>query len=178
MLHRTHFTEPAADFSDGLAVIRDYHNHLLRLCDGLADLVEQIELQQPATSFMDRARQLRHDLMIAYALHHRDEEHTLFPCVKFASRQPLRDILGQLEADHLEIDLVWDWLAPLLQDAARVEDYAQLSHVLRQFVQLLQRHIDSEEQVLLPEIEQLLTAEQRERIGASMKRHRLAGSAL
>jgi len=175
MSQLAHFTEPAADFSDALSVIRDYHTFLLDLCDGLAQLVEQIELQQPNDNFTEQARQLRHDLMIAYALHHRDEEHTLFPCVKYTSRQTLVDFLAQLEADHLEIDLIWDWLAPLLQDIQRIDDYAQLSHVLRQFVQLLQRHIDSEEQVLLPEIEQVLTMEQRERIGASMKQHRLGG---
>jgi hemerythrin-like domain-containing protein len=42
-------------------------------------------------------------------------------------------------------------------------------------VQLLQRHIDNEEQTLLPVIEQLLTPDQRQRIGASMQRDRLTG---
>lgn len=170
-----HFSEPAADFSDALSVIRAYHTHLLDLCDGLAQLVEQVELQAPVASFEGRARQLRHELMTVYALHQRDEELTLFPCVKYSPRQSLRQVLEQLEADHVEIDLVWDWLEPLLQDTGRISDYDQFSHALRQFVQLLQRHIGNEERLLLPEIEQVLTAEQRQRIGASMKQDRLAG---
>jgi hemerythrin-like domain-containing protein len=64
---------------------------------------------------------------------------------------------------------------PLLQDTGQVHDYSQFSHALQQFVQLLQRHIDNEEQTLLPVIEQLLTPGQRRRIGASMQRDRLTG---
>ena len=169
------YTEPAADFSDALRVIRDYHDHFLALCDGLAQLVEQIELQAISGDFGARARQLRHEFMASFALHQQDEEHTLFPCVQHTSPHRLDDILQQLETEHLEIDLVWEWLTPLLQDTGQVRDYAQFSHALRQFVQMLQRHIDNEEQALLPVIEQLLTPGQRQRIGASMRHTRLAG---
>jgi hemerythrin-like domain-containing protein len=175
MQQTQHSTEPAADFSDALLVIRDYHAHFLALCEGLENLVEQIELQSINRDFGMLARQLRQKFMAAFALHHHDEENTLFPCVKHSSRHRLDEILRQLETEHLEIDLVWNWLTPLLQDTAEVHDYAQFSHALRQFVQLLQRHIDNEEQALLPVIEQLLTPDQRQRIGASMQRDRLMG---
>ena len=175
MQQQQRFTEPAADFSDALRVIRDYHAHFMALCEGLAQLVEQIELQAISGDFGMHARQLRHEFVTAFALHHHDEEHTLFPCVKHSSRQALDEILQQLETEHLEIDLVWSWLTPLLQDTGQVRDYSQFSHALRQFVQLLQRHIDNEEQTLLPMIEQLLTPDQRQRIGASMQRDRLTG---
>lgn len=177
MQQRQRYTEPAADFSDALRVIRDYHDHFLDLCAGLVRLVEQIELQKIGGDFGVHARQLRHEFMTAFALHHQDEEQTLFPCVQHASPQQLDDILQQLETEHLEIDLVWEWLTPLLQDTALVHDHIQFSHALRHFVQLLQRHIDNEEQGLLPLIEQLLTPDQRQRIGASMQRGRLAGAA-
>ena len=173
MQHYQRYTEPAADFSDALHVIRDYHAHFLALCEDLAQLVEQIELQAISGDFGMRARQLRHDFMTAFALHHHDEEHTLFPCVKHTSRQTLDEILQQLETEHLEIELLWNWLMPLLQDTGQIHDYTQFSHALQQFVQLLQRHIDNEEQTLLPVIEQLLTPGQRQRIGASMQRDRL-----
>ncbi|HYQ70875.1 MAG TPA: hemerythrin domain-containing protein [Gammaproteobacteria bacterium] len=168
-------TEPAADFSDALRVIRDYHDHFLALCEGLAQLVEQIELRSISKDFGMRARELRHEFMTSFALHHQDEEQTLFPCVQHASPHRLDDILQQLETEHMEIDLLWNWLTPLLQDTRQVHDYAQFSHALRQFVQMLQRHIDNEEQALLPVIEQLLTPVQRQRIGASMHRTRIAG---
>jgi hemerythrin-like domain-containing protein len=170
-------TEPAADFSDALHVIRAYHNHFLSLCDGMAKLVEQIELQLISGDFGTHARQLRHSFMTAFAQHHQDEEHTLFPCVKHTSPHRLDDILLQLETEHMEIDLVWGWLTPLLQDPGQVKDYGQFSHALRQFVQLLQRHIDHEETTLLPVIEQLLTPGQRQRIGASMQRERRTAGA-
>ena len=175
MQQHPRYTEPAADFSDALLVIRDYHAHFFALCEGLAQLVEEIELRAISVGFSTRARQLRHDFMVAFALHHHDEEHTLFPCVKHSSRLVLDEILRQVEAEHLEIDLVWNWLMPLLQDTGQIHDYTQFSHALRHFVQLLQRHIDSEEQALLPEIEQVLTPAQRQRIGASMQRDRLTG---
>jgi len=175
MQQQPRYTEPAADFSDALLVIRDYHAYFFALCEGLAQLVEEIELRAISSGFGTRARQLRHEFMAAFALHHHDEEHTLFPCVKHSSRQAIDEILRQLEAEHLEIDLVWDWLTPLLQDTGQINDYTQFSHALRQFVHLLQRHIDNEEQALLPEIEQLLTPAQRQRIGASMQRDRLTG---
>jgi hemerythrin-like domain-containing protein len=175
MLQNLRHTEPAADFSDALLVIRDYHKYFLALCEGLAQLIEQIELQAISGDFGVHARQLRQEFMDAFARHHHDEEHTLFPCVKHSSRNRLDDILRQLETEHLEIDLVWSWLTPLLQDTGQVHDFAQFSHAMRQFVQLLQRHIDNEEQALLPVIEELLTPDQRQRIGASMQRERLAG---
>jgi len=171
------YTEPAADFSDALLVIREYHEYFLSLCEGVTKLVEQIELQVVSDDFRMHAKRLRQAFMDAFALHHRDEEHTLFPCIKHSSRHRLDEILRQLETEHLEIDLVWNWLTPLLQDTGRVHDYTQFSHALRQFVQLLQRHIDNEEQALLPVIEQLLTPDQRQRIGASMQRDRLMGIA-
>jgi len=176
MQHTPGYTDPAADFSDALHVIRDYHDHFLDLCEGLAQLVEQIELQAISGDFGIRARQLWQEFMAAFALHHHDEEDTLFPCVKHSSRHRLDNILRQLETEHLEIDLVWSWLTPLLQDTGQVHDYDQFSHALRQFVQMLQRHIDNEEQALLPVIEQLLTPGQRQRIGASMQRDRLTGN--
>jgi hemerythrin-like domain-containing protein len=175
MQQTLHYSEPAVDFSDALLVIRGYHAHFLTLCEGLAQIIEQIELQTVSRDFGTYARQLRHEFMAAFALHHHDEEHTLFPCVKHTSRHRLDEIMQQLETEHLEIDLVWSWLMPLLQDTEQVHDYDQFNHALRQFVQLLQRHIDNEEQALLPVIEQLLTPEQRQRIGASMQRDRLAG---
>jgi len=177
MQQNLRYTEPAADFSDALLVIREYHDYFLALCEGLAQLVEQIELQSISGDFGMHARQLRQAFIAALALHHHDEEHTLFPCVKHSSRHRLDEILRKLETEHLEIDLVWSWLTPLLQDTGQVHDYAQFSHALRQFVQMLQRHIDNEEQALLPVIEQLLTPDQRQRIGASMQRDRLAGIA-
>jgi len=175
MQQHSSYTEPAADFSDALLVIRDYHEHFLSLCEGVTELVEQIELQAITGDFGMHARQLWREFMAAFALHHHDEEHTLFPCVKHSSRHRLDEILRQLETEHQEIDLVWGWLTPLLQDTRQVHDYAQFSHALRQFVQMLQRHIDNEEQALLPVIEQLLTPDQRQRIGASMQRGRLTG---
>jgi len=175
MQQHLHFTEPAADFSDALLVIRDYHAHFLALCEGLGRLVEQIELQAISGDFGMRARQLWHEFMAAFALHHHDEEHTLFPCVKHTSRDRLDEVLRQLETEHLEIDLVWGWLTPLLQDTGQIRDFQQFSHALQQFMHLLQRHINSEEQSLLPLIEQLLTPDQRQRIGASMQRDRLTG---
>ncbi len=171
------YTEPAADFSDALLVIRDYHDHFLDLCDGLAHLVEQIELQSISGDFGMHARQIWHEFMTTFELHHHDEEDTLFPCVKHTPLHRLDKLLRQLETEHLEIDLVWSWLTPLLQDTGQVHDYAQFSHALRQFVQMLRCHIDNEEQALLPVIEQLLTPGQRQRIGATMQRDRLTGIA-
>ena len=173
MQQNLRYTEPAVDFSDALRVIRDYHAHFLGLCEGLSQLVEQLELQAISGDFRMHARQLRHDFNVAFTLHHHDEENTLFPCVKHLSRHRLDEILLQLETEHLEIDLVWSWLMPLLQDTGQIHDHLQFSHALRQFVQLLQRHISDEEQALLPEIEQLLTPEQRQRIGATMQHDRL-----
>ena len=120
MQQHPRYTEPAADFSDALLVIRDYHAHFFALCEGLAQLVEEIELRAISVGFSTRARQLRHDFMVAFALHHHDEEHTLFPCVKHSSRLVLDEILRQVEAEHLEIDLVWNWLMPLLQDTGQI----------------------------------------------------------
>ena len=162
------FNEPVADFSDGLGVIRAYHQSILGFCEGLSDLVEQIELGAIQDNFGQLARQIHQNFITANDRHHQDEELALFPCLTQARAAPIAPLLEQLEEDHGELELMWAYLAPQLQDTARVRDFALFSKAMQQFVQRLRCHIEHEEEQLLPVVERLLSHEQRRQIGASM----------
>ena len=166
------FTEPVPNFNDALAVIRAYHVRMLELCRDLTALGEQVELNKVESGFDEAARLVYHYFTTATGLHHRDEEQTLFPRLTRTSSRLMNPMIERLEEDHVEIEGVWDQLAPLLRQPGSIEDKAFFVKAAYRFAQLLRWHIEREEDNFLPEAEKFLSMEQRQLIGAEMARNR------
>ncbi len=165
-------TEPAPDFDDALAVLRGYHRVMLDLCDSLKELSRQVEFDKKGSDFNTITRTVYHYFVVATELHHRDEEQALFPQLVSSSSTLMAPMMERLEEDHVEIEQVWNFLAPLLMSPETIDNSGNFCKAAHRFAQLLQWHIEREEDNFFPEVEKILSMEQRCAIGAEMAKHR------
>jgi len=171
------FSEPVPGFDDAIAVLHGYHTVMLNLCSTLRGLAKQVEFDSKESSFNTDAVNLYNYFMVATELHHRDEEKVLFPCLAPSSSLLISPMMVRLEEDHEEIEQVWEFLAPLLDEPEsivhestdRCKDFVKASN---RFAQLLQWHIEREEENFFPEVEKILSQKQLRTIGEKMAKLR------
>ena len=144
-------------------------NGLERIADGLPDECDRRLCQQIVAC-------LRYDL----PLHHRDEEHGLFPLLR--RRAPpgdsIHEVLDHLERDHSTDEGFADELIEALDRLAageRPPNPEMVGYMLRGFFEGYRRHIHWEDTLVIPLARQLLTDDDRAALSASMSANRLAG---
>ncbi len=162
------FHDPASDFSDGLAVIRAYHDSLLAQGRRLLELVSEIEAHGLDPERANRLAELYAYYQRANALHHQDEERALFPAV--VGQDLLIDgMIERLGLDHEEIEEAWRVLEiDLKAMLAGHPAPPQLGEKTARFEKLQREHLLRENEDFLPRLERVLTAEQRGKMGHSM----------
>jgi hemerythrin-like domain-containing protein len=166
------FSDPAIDFSDGLEVLRAYHDHFLVQGQRLLALAQAIHQQgldeqrsAEATQFADYYEQ-------ATQLHHRDEEHALFPLI--INKSFLIDgMIERLALDHEEIEQLWDELCPLLRACDTVAS-RQIPELAARFEKNLRTHLERENLDFFPLIADPLSPGQYRALGESMYQLRQA----
>jgi hemerythrin-like domain-containing protein len=164
---------PAGVIDDPLDHLRAEHERQRAVCDRLEHLLESMEvaaLQPEAKGILDFLEvDLRH--------HIADEERDLFPRLAERARpeDKLRPLLRQLSREHeMDEDLV-DFLRADLQVLARGRDLANPTRLLinlREFAVTQRRHLDWEDETVLPLAEARLTPEDRHAMAESMRRRR------
>lgn len=161
------FLEPAQDFSDGLEVLRCYHQVFLDQGLQLLDLTESICRDGMDETRANRCVELHCFYLRANALHHRDEECALFP--RLVNQSPLIDgMIERLSLDHEEIEESWDALAEYLSKPEQITDARGLIACARGFEKLQREHLVREDRDFLPQAAMLLDAEQRVLIARTM----------
>jgi len=162
------FHDPATDFSDGLAVIRAYHDSLLGQGRSLLDLVSEIEAHGLDTDRANRLAGLYAYYQRANILHHQDEERALFPTV--VGQDLLIDgMIERLSLDHEEIEEAWRVLdIDLKAMLAHRPVPSQVGEKAARFEKGQREHLLRENADFLPRLERNLTAEQRGKMGLSM----------
>ncbi len=162
------FIDPATDFSDGLAVIRAYHDSLLRHGRALLNLVTEIGDQSIDAKHAERLAWLYAYYQRATQLHHLDEERVLFPAI--AGHGLLIDgMLERLALDHEEIEEAWRVLEIALNqflDHHLAPD--NLEEKIARFEKLQREHLLRENEDFLPQVERNLSPKQRKIMGLSM----------
>jgi len=162
------FHDPASDFSDGLAVIRAYHDSLLAQGRRLLELVSEIETHGLDAGRANRLVELYAYYQRANVLHHQDEERALFPAV--VGRDLLVDgMIERLGLDHEEIEEAWRVLEIDLK--AMLMGHSTPPHVgekADRFEKLQREHLLRENEDFLPLAGDKLSREQRGRIGRVM----------
>jgi len=106
--------------------------------------------------------------------HHHDEEDDLFPLL-IRSSIKMADIINQLKQQHAEIQTLWQELAPLLARPASIDDPATFMELSDKYASLYQKHLAYEEQEFFNIAVHMLSQEQLDRIGRSMKKRRQEG---
>jgi hemerythrin-like domain-containing protein len=108
--------------------------------------------------------------------HHEDEEKDLFPALieSMAGSDPvcLREMTQGLAAEHRELEARWHRLRTVLEQIAAGNAVTLNSDDVEALVRLYERHMEREEQELLPMAARLLSDEELERIGRAMRKRR------
>ncbi|MDQ7091470.1 MAG: hemerythrin domain-containing protein [Methylococcales bacterium] len=161
------FTDPATHFSDGLAVIKIYHQTLLEKGEVLLALMDDMKDQTMNKSLANRCIDLHCFYFHANRLHHLDEEEALFPLLKNHSEfyDGMMDLLTQ---DHEEIEYEWQVLAENLGNPEQISDYSALQKNALEFERKQREHLNREEEDFLPRVADLLSSAEKEQAGKKM----------
>ena len=170
------FIDPETDFSNGLEVIKTYHRDFLNRGKELLSLVDEIIEQGINEPLANRCVEMHCYYFHTSRLHHFDEEYGLFPLLVNQS-QLIDGMIERLTLDHEEIEEDWNALAKFLGDPERIIDKKQLKELAVRFEKGQREHLMRENEDFLPEIDALLTSEQKRRIGETMASSRQAVAA-
>ena len=111
--------------------------------------------------------------------HHADEETDLFPALieSMAGSDAvcIREMTDALTSDHRELESRWRRLRPTLLGIASGNSLPLIAGDVQAFVALYERHIEREENELLPMAGRLLSDEALEQVGRAMRERRGIG---
>ncbi len=169
------FIDPATDFSNGLQVIQNYHDDFLNRGKALITLVDTLRLEGMSETLANQCINSHCHYTHACLLHHQDEEKGLFPLI--VNQSPLIDgMLERLTLDHEEIEEEWEALGSRLSQPEHIRDFGELQTLARAFEKVLREHLTRENEDFLPQINALLTPEQRLESGEIMQQLRIGAA--
>jgi len=166
--------ELAPDFSDPLGLLLACHQRMREHCELLQRCAQRLSDKGLDDDAKKAAAQVHHYFSTAALFHHRDEEDDLFPLL-IRSSIKMADVINQLKQQHAEIQTLWKELAPLLARPASIDNPAVFSELSDKFAGLYQKHLAYEEQEFLNVAVHMISQEQLDRIGHSMKKRRQEG---
>ena len=167
---------PAAGFEVPLEMLSACHARIEQQCSTLRRLQSHL----PGHGADDQARAAAAGVMryfdLAASQHHEDEERDLFPALleSMAGSDPvcLRELTASLAAEHQELEAAWRRMRAVLERVAAGEAVTLSPEQVDAFVDLYARHIEREEQELLPMAARLLGDDELDRIGRAMRERR------
>lgn len=161
------FIEPVGDYKNGLLVLRAYHDALLLRGDELLKLAIKVQHREVDEKAAYQCMSLFSQYSRANPLHHRDEEHCLFPLL-LEKNLLLDAMLERLTLDHEEIELCWAELALMLSNPENIEDRDRFMELAYTFERLQREHLVRENQDFFPLVEEHLTPAQLVESGKKM----------
>ncbi len=165
------FNDPATDFSNGLFVIKAYHEDFLRRGKALLKLIQTIQQHGIDEQLAGQCVETFWHYNVANLLHHRDEEAGVFPLMLGLSA--LTDgMMERLLLDHEEIEKAWAKLANFLSHPERIDNADYLLHVAEEFERLQREHLNREDEDFAPRVKELLSEEQLQALGSTLWRIR------
>lgn len=161
------FIDPVDDFTDGMQVLRGYHEDFLERGKQLLLLVEDIHNNGMNESSASRCIEFHSYYTRANRLHHQDEEAALFPLI--INQSFLIDgMIERLTLDHEEIEESWNELAVLLSAPEKITGTGKLQRLAREFEKLQREHLLREDEDFLDQVEALLSSAQCIEMGKKM----------
>ncbi len=165
------FTDPASDFSNGLAVLSAYHQSLLAHGEQLLELADDIVAGEMQEALANRCIAMHCYYFHANRLHHLDEERGLFPLL-LDRDQLIIGMMDLLVQDHQEIEEDWEALSRMLGSPQSITDGKEFLKLASVFEKRQREHLLREEEDFLPRVATLLSVELKAHAGASMARLR------
>lgn len=164
------FSQPAPGFDAPLDMLRACHGRILKQLDTLIRLGKHLRENGFDEAARVAARQVHHYFSTAGEHHHQDEEEDLFPLLE--GKTGFSALLSRLRSDHEEMSRCWKRVEPLLAAPDRITDLDAFEKLGSELLDLYQKHIDIENNDLLPRAKNVLEATQLADLGASMARRR------
>ena len=169
-------TAPAAGFEVPLEMLSACHGRIEQQCATL----RRLQAHLGAHGADDQARAAAAAVMryfdLAARQHHEDEERDLFPALleSMAGSDPvcLRELTAQLTAEHRELEAAWRRMRAVLERVEAGAAAALSAEDVEAFAAVYARHIEREEQELLPMAARLLGDDELGRIGRAMRERR------
>ncbi|MCE9660773.1 MAG: hemerythrin domain-containing protein [Burkholderiales bacterium] len=170
------FSAPAAGFEVPLEMLAACHLRILHQCSILRRLVPHLAAHGVDAQAREAAAGAVRYFETAAKDHHADEEDDLFPALMESMAGSdaicLRELTAALGAEHRELEAQWRRLRPALERIAANEPAPLAASGVEAMVELYERHIAREDLELLPMAARLLTDEELDRIGRSMRERR------
>jgi hemerythrin-like domain-containing protein len=178
----TRFTEfpghsaPAVGFEMPLEMLSACHRRVERQCATLQRLVPHLAAHGADAQAREAAHAVLRYFETAARNHHADEESDLFPALleSMAGSDAvcLRNLTRALIAEHRELERHWMALRRELEAVAAGRPAALSADEVQAFVRLYARHIECEDNELLPMARRLLGDAELDRIGRAMLQRR------
>ncbi|NYT61092.1 hemerythrin domain-containing protein [Alcaligenaceae bacterium] len=170
------FSGPAASTEAPLEMLAACHIRVQRQCATLQRLVAHLQAHGSNQEASVAATNIMRYFDTAAIQHHADEEADLFPALleSMAGSDPvcIREITEGLIADHRQLEALWRDLKQTLELVATGQPALLSSELVASFVRLYERHIQIEENELLPMAARLLSDGDITRIGRAMRERR------
>ena len=161
------YKEPVSGFSDGLVVLKSYHEDFLERGKQLLQLVANLQEQGMNADAANQCMEVYCHYQHATHLHHQDEELSLFPLL--LGKSTLVDgMIERLMMDHEEIEDAWNILAEQFKQPDKITNFAVLQNSTIKFEKLLREHLTREDEDFSPHAQAILNDQQRTEAGEKM----------
>lgn len=162
----------APTFDDPLEMLLSCHGRIEAQCETLSRLVRHTASNGNDVQAQQAARAILRYFDTAGQFHHQDEERDLFPLLRATHDQNAETLITRLLGEHQHMDNAWRQLRPLL--LAIADDRADTldAQIAEHFITLYARHIQTENDELLPLASTLLDPGQLRSLGSEMAARR------
>ncbi|MCU6432518.1 hemerythrin domain-containing protein [Undibacterium sp. Jales W-56] len=168
--------DSAPGFDQPIAVLKHCHDRIRKQLATLEKLLAHLPVHGADQEAQQAAQALLKYFTQAAPLHHEDEEMDLLPTLETTAKaedaELLNKLLPEILKQHLQMTAQWTHLEKQLK---QIQDgsSAQLSqHDVRQFSEIYQQHMQTEETHIAPMAKRLFSEAQMQKLGAAMQARR------
>lgn len=169
-------SSPTASFEVPLEMLSACHSRIERQCSPLRRLVPHLAHRGADVEARTAAANVMRYFDTSALQHHADEEEDLFPALIEAMAGSdavcLREMTAGLTAEHRELEARWQHVRAVLERVVAGDRVSLESEDVEALVGLYERHIEREENELLPMAARLLSDEDLDRVGRAMRERR------
>lgn len=170
------FSGPTASTEAPLEMLAACHQRIVRQCTTLQRLADHLPVHGSDADARSAAANIKRYFSTSAIQHHADEEQDLFPALieSMAGSDAvcIRGLTSALADEHRVLERLWHRLEATLDEVQQGTPATLPADTVTEFIGLYQRHIQREEDELLPMAARLLGDSDIERIGQAMRERR------
>ncbi|NOQ17021.1 MAG: hypothetical protein GQ581_08170 [Methyloprofundus sp.] len=161
------YKEPITGFSDGLVVLKSYHEDFIEHGNKLLQLVANLKEHGMSEAYANECMATYCHYDHATFLHHQDEEQGLFPLL-LGNSALVDGMIERLMLDHEEIEAAWKLISDQLKQPELITNFDALQSSAIEFEKLLREHLTREDEDFSPHAQAILNDKQRAAAGEKM----------